>query len=83
MRAIECESPQASYTTKWFYKLSIFLGTGINGHESTSSGIAEIFPNPSYPQDPPWSDNTIVWTSPQDALINFKWLRAFTSLGIG
>lgn len=53
MRAIECESPQASYTTKWFYKLSIFFGTGINGHESTSRGIAEILPNPSYPQDPP------------------------------
>jgi len=29
------------------------LGTGINGHESTSRGIAEILPNPSYPQDPP------------------------------
>ena len=47
VRAIEWESPQANWTINLFYKLSIFFGTGINGQESTSKGIAEIFPKPS------------------------------------
>ncbi len=65
-------------------KLSIFLGTGINGHRSTSSGILNMSPNPSCPQDPPPkqyispdSVRTIVCTSPHEACVNFKSFNAY------
>ena len=38
-KAIECESPHERATIKTFWSDSIFLGTGMKGHESTSSGI--------------------------------------------
>ncbi len=70
---------------------SIFLGTGMNGQESTSRGIYAMLPKPSWPQEPPPKQkispvsavSTIVCTSPQEAKVSLCCLRAVTHLGIG